>query len=66
MPCRTVFLHWAILPVVMLCFGSSLWAGPIPPKPVPSKIKWLYAYQEGKKEAQRSQKPLFVLFRCER
>lgn len=38
----------------------------IPPQPVSGKIRWLYNYDEGKAEARRTGKPMFVVFRCER
>lgn len=50
----------------VLCCGTGLRAETIPPKPVEGKIAWVYSYEEGKKEAGRSGKPVFVVFRCER
>jgi len=38
----------------------------MPPKQVEGKINWVYRYDEGKKRGLQSQKPLFVVFRCER
>jgi hypothetical protein len=38
----------------------------VPPKPVESKIRWVYTYAEGKKLGKETGKPLFVVFRCER
>jgi hypothetical protein len=38
----------------------------IEPKPVESLINWVYRYEEGKKLAKESGKPMFVVFRCER
>jgi hypothetical protein len=35
-------------------------------KPVDGKITWLPGYEEGKKQARQTGKPLFVVFRCER
>ncbi len=52
--------------LVGLVMTSSAFAETIPPKPVEGKIKWVYSYDEGKKEARRTGKPLLVVFRCER
>jgi hypothetical protein len=38
----------------------------IPPRPVDGDIAWVYRYDEGKKLARETGKPLFVVFRCER
>ena len=38
----------------------------IPTQPVDGKIRWIYSYAEGKRLAQASFKPMFVVFRCER
>lgn len=34
--------------------------------PVGGKIDWVYSYALGKKLAQAAEKPMFVVFRCER
>jgi hypothetical protein len=39
---------------------------PIPPQVVNGKIEWVYRYEEGKRIAHESGKPMFVVFRCER
>jgi hypothetical protein len=38
----------------------------IPPQPVSGLFPWVYDYAEGKEEARKSGKPMFVVFRCER
>jgi hypothetical protein len=35
-------------------------------RPVDGKITWLSNYEEGKKQARQTGKPLFIVFRCER
>lgn len=44
----------------------TLGADVIKPTPVEGAIKWVYSYEEGKRLARESGKPLFVVFRCER
>jgi hypothetical protein len=46
--------------------GHSVQADVIPPQPVDGKIAWVYDYAEGQRQARASNKPLFVVFRCER
>lgn len=36
------------------------------PTPVEGKIRWVYNYEEGKRLARESGKPMFVVLRCER
>lgn len=38
----------------------------ISPQPVNGRIQWVYDYDEGKAQAALTNKPLFVVFRCER
>jgi len=38
----------------------------IPPVPVAGKIAWLYDEQEARERARQQNKPLFIVFRCER
>lgn len=38
----------------------------IDPQPVSGRIGWVYDYEEGKRLARESGKPLWVVFRCER
>ena len=38
----------------------------IPSQPVDGTITWIYDYDEGKRLAQQSGKPIFLVFRCER
>ncbi len=57
-----------------LCLGAvaaCCWSAPsrgdeIPAKSVDGKITWLHKYEDAKKQAKESGKPLFVVFRCER
>lgn len=35
-------------------------------QPVDGKIKWVYDYDEGKRQSKETGKPMFVVFRCER
>ena len=56
-----------LLAVVGIAAVAGLAKGDvIPPQPVEGKIKWVYGYDEGKKLARETGKPLFVVFRCER
>lgn len=59
-------LRTGILGLAAVVLGLEARAETIPPKPVEGKIKWIYGYEEGKKEARQARKPLFVVFRCER
>lgn len=36
------------------------------PTPVSGKIDWVFDYEQGKQLAAESDKPMFVVFRCER
>ena len=45
---------------------SQLCAEPMRPQPVDGNIRWLYSYAEGQRVARADNKPLFVVFRCER
>ena len=38
----------------------------IPPQPLDGRIRWMYDYEEGRAEARRTGRPMFVVFRCER
>ena len=56
-----------VLAGVLLLEGWAVLAGDIPaPVPVDGKIHWVYRYEEGKRLARETGKPLFVVFRCER
>ena len=58
--------HW-VLAGALLFGGLAVRAGDIPsPVPVDGKINWVYRYEEGKRLARETGKPLFVVFRCER
>jgi hypothetical protein len=39
---------------------------PIPPQPVDGSISWIYDLAEGRRRAAEADKPLFIVFRCER
>jgi hypothetical protein len=54
-------LWWAVV-----CGAGAVPGGDVPTKAVDGKITWLHSYQEGKRLARESGKPLFVVFRCER
>jgi hypothetical protein len=51
--------------IVLLGITQGHAQGP-KPNPVPGKIRWVYDFEEGKRLAQQSGKPLFVVIRCER
>lgn len=51
---------------LVLTFLSFFAPERIPPQPVDGRVKWVYDYQEGKTKAALLNKPLFVVFRCER
>ena len=38
----------------------------IKPQPVDGRIEWVYDYEEGKRLSSETDKPMFVVFRCER
>jgi hypothetical protein len=49
-----------------LLLATLLDAETIPPQKVDGKIEWVYSYDEGRRLARQTGKPLFVVFRCER
>lgn len=56
-----------VLAVALPLGGSPGRAADAPePVPVDGKIDWVYQYEEGKRLARETGKPLFVVFRCER
>ena len=63
-------LHWRqstlLAAVTWVVHATTCHGQTIKAKPVDSKIPWVYSYEEGKKVGQRTGKPLFVVFRCER
>ncbi|MEO6809949.1 MAG: hypothetical protein ABI353_12625 [Isosphaeraceae bacterium] len=56
-----VYISW-----IILAAGLAARAEEIAPVPVDGKITWIYRYEEGKQLARRLQRPMFVVFRCER
>lgn len=69
-PRRTTRIPRLIFVTLLACL--PLWKTPdataekIAVQKVDGKIEWIYSYQEGKQQARRTGKPLFVVFRCER
>ena len=59
------FQALAVVGGLMLA-GTAGLAAEIPPQPVEGSIDWVYSYTEGRKLANASGKPMFVVFRCER
>ena len=49
-----------------LCSPSPLASAEVPTVKVNGNIRWVYDYDEGKRVARATGKPLFVVFRCER
>ena len=58
-------LAWAAA-AILIFLARDIYAEKIPPNPVDGKIQWVYSYEDGKQQARRTGKPLFVVFRCER
>lgn len=54
------------MPNAAFALLALLAADLVPSQPVDGKISWIYDYEEGKKLAQATGKPLFVVIRCER
>lgn len=54
--------------VAVALIGSTAARSQHPPKPEPveGKIDWVYSYDEGRELAAKHDKPLFIVFRCER
>ena len=52
--------------ITLACVAQSAAPDDIPPQPVDGPIKWVYNYAEGKELAQKTGKPMLVVFRCER
>ena len=50
----------------LLGCGLSGRADVILPQKVEGKIDWVYSYADGQRLARAGQKPMFVVFRCER
>ena len=49
-----------------LCCSTVALAEKPEPEPVSGKIKWVFDYQQGKRLSRETDKPMFVVFRCER
>lgn len=67
---RTRTITQLVFATLLTCLPS--WETPgttaenIAAQKVDGKIEWIYSYQEGKQQARKTGKPLFVVFRCER
>ena len=55
-----------LVPVMLLTAARLDGAEKIAPSPVDGAIQWVHDYEEGRKLATESGKPLMVVFRCER
>ena len=55
-----------LVTVVAASGSSGLAAETVAPQPVDGKIQWVYSYAEGKELGRKLDKPLFIVFRCER
>jgi len=51
---------------LVILFAAIADADDPKPTPVNGKIKWVYDYEDGKKQSLESGKPMFVVIRCER
>lgn len=58
--------HALLIVGALLGWGPSGRADVIPPQKVDGKIDWVYSYADGQRLARAGQKPMFVVFRCER
>jgi hypothetical protein len=65
-PSVTSFWETNVMPNAAFALLALLAADLVPSQPVDGKISWIYDYEEGKKLAQATGKPLFVVIRCER
>ena len=59
------FLSFGAL-ILSLVFSSVVVAQKPEPQKVSGDIEWLYDYEEAKLESLKSDKPMFVVIRCER
>ncbi|GBD36161.1 hypothetical protein HRbin36_01282 [bacterium HR36] len=57
---------YLVFGVCVAALHGTLYAQGPKPNPVPGKIRWVYSYEEGKRLARETGKPLFVVIRCER
>ena len=55
-----------ILPLFTLCAATAAAIDKPEPEPVGGKVKWVYDYEEGRRLSRETDKPMFVVFRCER
>lgn len=55
-----------LLVCAVATWATSMEAQGPKPTPVEGKIRWVYNYEEGKRLARESGKPMFVVLRCER
>ena len=51
--------------VILFCSVAHAQKAPSP-QPVTGKVDWIYSYDEGQAKALESNKPMFVVIRCER
>lgn len=65
---QTRFVHRFVLGLIVCALPASVSLAREKPKPDPveGKIDWGYSYDEGRKLAAEEDKPLFIVFRCER
>lgn len=56
----------SLIAATLLAPALALGADTIEPKPVDGLVRWVYSYEEGKRLARASDRPMFVVFRCER
>lgn len=56
----------ALIGLAALLPTGAVAAADIPPMPVGGDIRWVYRLDEGLRAAKESNRPLFVVFRCER
>ncbi|MFK7821639.1 MAG: hypothetical protein AB8G99_23200 [Planctomycetaceae bacterium] len=55
-----------MLSMVLAVIASPAMAQKPEPEKVDGKIEWVYDYTEGKLLSEQTNKPMFVVFRCER
>jgi hypothetical protein len=58
--CRTVFC------VVLAAVASPAFGQKPEPEKVDGQIEWVYDYTQGQVLSESTNKPMFVVFRCER
>jgi hypothetical protein len=63
---QTLLMNPLIWLASVSTFPCAVQRDDVPPKPVDGSIEWVYSYEDGKRKARDSGKPMFVVFRCER